>query len=71
MEIAAISGNAAQKSGEIVIHCHGVFSDSEMKPVAGHVKKLAVLATCEIFLEKADGRAEREYDGKTGLNLLK
>jgi len=47
------------------------FSDSEMKPVAGHFKKITVLAACEIFFEKMDGRAEREYDEKTGLNLLK
>lgn len=70
MEIAGISGNVAERAGETIIHCHGVFSDSEMKSVAGHVKKITILATCEIFFEKFESSLKRQYDEETGLNLL-
>ncbi|MBI4159907.1 DNA-binding protein [Candidatus Wolfebacteria bacterium] len=57
--------------GKVVIHAHGSFSDKEMKVVAGHVKRLVVSATCEIFLTAMDGKLEREYSEEIGLNLLK
>jgi hypothetical protein len=70
LEIAGFSGNAAKMKEEVIIHCHGIFSDKDFKVAAGHVKKLVVSATCEIFFEKQGGRIERQYDEETGLNLM-
>ncbi|PIS39087.1 MAG: hypothetical protein COT34_00230 [Candidatus Nealsonbacteria bacterium CG08_land_8_20_14_0_20_43_11] len=71
LEIASLLGNAAKMQGKMIIHCHGSFSDADMAVVAGHVKKLVVSGTTEITFQSLGARIEREYDGETGLNLLK
>lgn len=70
LEIATISGNVSTRSGEIVIHAHGVFGDKEKRARAGHVKRCVVSATCELFLEAFSGEIKRVFDDKSGLNLL-
>lgn len=57
--------------GKIIIHSHGVFSDETMQAQTGHVNRLMVAATCEIFLEVLKGEIGRQYDKETGLNLMK
>ena len=71
LEIVSLLGNIAKKDNETIIHAHGSFSNPEMQVSAGHVKKLIVGPTCEIVLEKFDGKLEREYSDETGLNLMK
>lgn len=70
LEIISILGNIAVLKGEAVVHCHGIFSDKNMKTIAGHVKKAIVSATCEISLTGMNGSMGREYSDTTGLNLL-
>ena len=71
VEIVSLLGNIATMDGKVVVHCHGSFGDSEYTPKAGHVKKLIVSATCEITVQVLQGKLERAYDEKTGLNILK
>ena len=71
LEIVSLTGSVALFEGNVLIHAHGLFSDSNMQVRGGHVKKLVVSATCELSLEVFDEALEREYDEKTGLNLLK
>lgn len=71
LEIVGLSGNAARMKEKVVIHCHGIFSDRNFRVAAGHVKKIVVLATCEVLFEKFASPTERKYDEKTGLNLMK
>ena len=71
LEIDSLTGNIALLDGKIIIHSHGVFSDGTMQAQAGHVNRLAIAATGEIFLQVLKGKLERQYDGKTGLNLMK
>jgi uncharacterized protein len=70
LEIVSLTGNVAKLKKETVIHAHGVFSDRNYQTVGGHVKELIVSATCEVHLTVLKGKMEREYDKKTGLNLL-
>lgn len=77
MEIIGLMGNVAKlpakgnESEKTIIHVHGNFSDREMKVVAGHIKKLIVGPTCELYLTVSSGRIEREYSEEIGLNLMK
>ena len=70
LEIVSLSGTIALLNNAPFAHIHGIFSDADMQPVSGHVKKLIVSATAEIILTKLNGELHREHDIKTGLNLL-
>jgi len=70
LEINSLTGNIALMDGKIIAHGHGVFSDQAMQTQAGHVNRLTVAATCEIFLEVSKGKIGRRYDKETGLNLM-
>lgn len=69
-EITGLLGNVAILKKEIVVHAHGTFSDEHMQVVGGHVKRLIVGPTCELFLQIIPGTLKRAYDESTGLNLL-
>ena len=77
LEIASLSGNIAKMKNKeigaekVIIHAHGSFSNPKMAVVAGHIKKLVVGPTCEVFLVKLDGKIERAYSDEIGLNLMK
>jgi len=71
LEINSLAGNIALMDGKIIIHSHGVFSDETMQTQAGHVNRLMVAATCEIFLEVLKGKIQRKLDKDIGLNLMK
>lgn len=70
LEIVSLIGNTAMVESNPVIHCHGSFSRTDFSVVGGHVFKLTVLATCEIFLIKLDGEMKREDNAEFGLKLL-
>ena len=70
LEIASFSGNGALSDGQPAIHAHGVFSRNDFTSLAGHVFKLVVSVTCEIFLIKLDGALERKHNSDFNLNLL-
>lgn len=69
-EIVSLTGNAGLEDGKPVIHAHGVFSRNTFDVIAGHVFKLDVGATCEIFLIKLEGALERKMNSDFNLNLL-
>lgn len=71
LEIISLLGNIAKMENKTIIHAHASFSNPEMEVVAGHVKKMIVGPTCEIFLIKLDGKIDREYSDEIGLNLMK
>ncbi|MBI4080779.1 MAG: DNA-binding protein [Candidatus Levybacteria bacterium] len=71
LEIVSLTGNIAVMDEKTLVHAHGVFSDRNFTTVAGHVKQLRVSATCEVHLTILPNKTVREYDKKTGLNLMK
>lgn len=71
LEIISLLGNIAKMGDKTIVHTHGSFSNPQMEVRAGHVKKLVVGPTCEIFLIKLDGKIEREHSDEIGLSLMK
>lgn len=77
LEVLSLSGNigiwhnSEENNEDVIVHAHGVFSDRAMVTLGGHVKKLIVSATCEIFLRSIpDDSIIRKFDEKTGLRLI-
>lgn len=70
MEIISVTGSISTMEKKIMLHAHGCFSGPGMQAVAGHIKKLVVSATCEVCLTVLQGKIERKFDEKTGLNLI-
>jgi uncharacterized protein len=70
MEILSFTGNSAMLNNEVVIHSHAVLGKKDFTTSGGHVNKLVISATCEIFLIKLDGKMERKLDPGLNLNLL-
>ncbi len=70
LEVVSITGNVAIMNDKPVIHAHGVFSKKDLHTVGGHIKKLLVSATCEVFLTNLSNNLSRSFDNETGLNLL-
>ncbi len=70
LEIVNVLGNISTLEDAVVVHAHGSFSNAEMQLKGGHIKKMIVSATCELTLTKFEGKIERKFDEKTGLNLM-
>jgi uncharacterized protein len=70
MEIVSFSGNGGLVDGEIFLHAHGCFGNTDFSLIGGHVFKLTVSVTCEIYLIKLDGALERKQNPDFNLNLL-
>ena len=70
VEIVSLHGNVALRDGEPLVHAHGVLSDANLKPYAGHIKELVVGGTCELFLQNIDDTWVRTHDEDTGLSLI-
>ena len=70
-EIASLQGTIAQdEKDEPVVHLHGVFSGNDYQTVGGHVRRLIVGGTCELFVHVFQQPLNRQFDGETGLKLL-
>lgn len=69
-EIISLIGNIGAKDGQPVVHAHGSFGNSDFEVVGGHVFRIDVSITCEIFLIKLDGQLNREQNKDLNLNLL-
>lgn len=70
LEIVSVLGNISILGDAVVVHAHGSFSNAAMQLKGGHIKKMVVSATCELTLVKFEGKIERKFDEKTGLNLM-
>ncbi|RJQ38075.1 DNA-binding protein [Candidatus Microgenomates bacterium] len=70
-EILSLIGNVALADGKIIVHAHISLGKKDFETFGGHLNKLWVAGTCEIFLEAFGGEFKREQDKETGLKLLK
>ena len=70
-EITSLNGNITTMNGEAYLHVHINLADEEHKTFGGHLDEAIVSVTCEVIIEKIEGSIDREFDEKTGLNLLK
>jgi len=70
LEVVSLNGNLSMADGKAVVHAHGCFSDVELISRSGHVKRLIVSSTCEVFLETFNAKIERKYSSDAGLSLF-
>ena len=70
LEILSLTGNSALLNGEVALHAHAVLGKKDFSLLGGHVNKLVISVTCEMFLIQLDGKMERKLDEETNLNLL-
>ena len=71
-EITSLQGNISRdEHGKPFLHLHGTLSDETFQTVGGHVKRLVVGGTCEIFIHEFRQPMERQFDEETGLRTIK
>ena len=71
MEIASLHGNISTMNGETYLHLHIALADETTGIRGGHLNECRISATCEMFVEKLEGRIEREKSPEVGLNMYK
>lgn len=69
-EVLSLTGNISMLGAEPTVHAHGDFGRTDFTVIGGHVFGMTVLATCEIFLIKLEGKMERKENSDLKLNLL-
>ena len=69
-EVVTLTGSISKFNDDTIVHVHGCFSGSDLKAFAGHVKKLLISITCEIKLEKLNGKMGRKHNEEIDLNLM-
>ena len=69
MEITGLSGSVTRMNGQPYIHLHASLADRNHIIHGGHVLKMRVGATCEMFVRMIDGQVDRRPDEKLGINL--
>ena len=69
-EIVSLTGSITQMKGEYYAHIHMSAGGADGAVVGGHLNAAVVSVTCEMFIHVINGRVERLYDEKTGLNLF-
>jgi len=71
MELVSLTGNLTRKDGRPYLHVHALLADPVSgKSLAGHLTRLVIGATAEIFVRVLPGEAGRMVCGETGLNLM-
>ena len=69
-ELVGLMGNITRKDGEVYIHVHASFSDSEHKIHGGHLNEAVISATCEMVVTCYEGEVGRRVCPDVGLNIL-
>ena len=71
MEIVSLMGSLTRKDGLAHLHLHCLLADPVSgQSLAGHLTKLVVGATAEIFVNVLPGEVNRTLCNKTGLYLM-
>jgi predicted DNA-binding protein with PD1-like motif len=72
LEITSLTGNITVKDGKPYLHVHVTAADREQRAAGGHLKRLVIGGTAEIFVTRLDGTIGRRVDdiGNTGLNIF-
>lgn len=70
LEVISLMGNACMADGQPSVHAHGMFGRTDFTTLGGHVFKLLVSVTCEMFLIKLDGQMARKHNEEFNLKLL-
>lgn len=69
MEITSVIGNISTMGNEPYLHIHINLSDENNNVIGGHLSKCIISATCELFIQKVEGRVDRTKSEEIGINL--
>ena len=69
-EVVSFLGTINTMSGEFYTHIHMSCGDQDGHVFGGHLNEAKVSATLEMVITLIDGRVDRKFDEKIGLNLL-
>lgn len=69
MEITSVIGNISTMDDEPYLHIHINLSDENNNVIGGHLSKCIISATCELFIQKVEGRVDRSKSEEIGINL--
>ena len=70
-EIVSLTGTINTMNDEFYSHIHMSAGNDKGEVFGGHLNKAIVSATCEMIINIIDGKVDRVFDEKTGLNLFK
>lgn len=70
MEVTALLGTVSCKDGQVHLHLHVTLADADLRARGGHLNKLVISGTCEMFLRTLPGQLSRHPDEATGLNVI-
>ena len=68
-EITNLTGNVTTVDHEPYIHLHATLADQQNRIHGGHVLRLTVGATCEMFIRVMDAAVGRVHEDQMGINL--
>ena len=71
MEVTSLVGTVSSKDGQVHLHLHVTLADAQLNARGGHLNKLVISGTCEMFLRTLPGQITRQPDEATGLNVIK
>jgi len=71
LEVASLTGNVGSMNGTPTVHAHGVFANRNYHATGGHVRRLIVSTSIEIFLTRLHGVLKRVPDLDTKRNVLR
>ena len=69
--IFSLTGTINTMNDEFYTHIHMSAGNDKGEVFGGHLNKAIVSATCEMIINIIDGKVDRVFDEKTGLNLFK
>ena len=69
-EITSLSGTISTMDEKTYLHLHINFSDADCNVYGGHLNYCYCGATCEMVVDKIDGKIDRKFSEELGLNLF-
>lgn len=69
-EIVSLTGTINTMDDEFYCHLHMSAGNEKGQVFGGHLNKAIISATCEMVITLIEGRVDRRFEEKVGLNLF-
>jgi predicted DNA-binding protein with PD1-like motif len=68
-ELVSLLGNITYKEGNLFVHSHIIFTDTDFRAYGGHLFDCRIAAAGEFIIFKGEEKLERLYSNDVGLHL--